>query len=94
MICFYYFMPDEFRNVNAPPTHDNAGDIPLDLEDSYGRSNGFGGWEGAVGSDESDDGDLAGPPSAIGLLRDTSVDLGREARGAFEAIKGVRGEAK
>lgn len=59
VICFYYFMPDEFRNVNAPPAHDNAGDIPLDVEGRFGRSNGFGGWEGGVGgSDESEDGDL------------------------------------
>ena len=89
VICFYYFMPDDFRNVNAPPAHDNATDIPLDVEGLYGRSNGFGGWDRA-GENGSDDGDLAGPPSAVGLLRDTSVEIGREARGAFEAIKGSR----
>lgn len=89
VICFYYFMPDSMRNVNAPPTHDNDIDHALgDLEGlggGGGRSNGFGGWNADLSDGEDD---LNGPPSAVGLLRDTSVDLRGEARGAFEAIKG------
>lgn len=83
VVCFYYFMPEGMRNVNAPQTVGNNN--PIDLERS--RSNGYGGWDTDFGSDEEGDGQTTGGTG--GQARETGPD-GRDGRiKPFEAVKGM-----
>lgn len=66
VICFYYFLPDEFRHLR-PSATPRTNSIPLDEEsgkmNSNGHADGYGGWE------EEDD------EASGGLMRDPSVDI-------------------
>lgn len=84
-MCFYYFLPEEFKYlhhatpmINATSNFDPETGFPKSSINSNGHANGYGGWE----ADEGDE-VFEMPGSTLGLMRDHSMDLDGTSAQAF-----------